>query len=176
MPLPCTRRKEKQNKMSREKHRKDMERKVNSCGQAQCGSPSLFWVFVNVRASEAWARQWASWCMCLCRLQEGEPSVTEGEWQGSVSLAYHPTISAIYSVLLTRSPTPATKQKHSPAFVLKRPQALTAMRVIWDIFQLICRHLGRASHKHGIDHIFHWLGTPECYNPMFQKNCLSFCY
>lgn len=96
------------------------------------------------------------------------PFVTEGEWQESINLAYHPTISAIYSVLLTRSPAPATKQKHSPAFVLKTPPPLTAMQVILDIFQLICSHLGRASHKHCIYHIFHWPRTLGCFNP-FSK-------
>lgn len=54
-----------------------------------------------------------------------------------------------------------------PAFVPKRPHALSVTQAIQDVFQLICNHLGLASHKPGIYIyiIFHWLETlsqPPC--------------
>jgi hypothetical protein len=83
-------RKEKQGKIPRGQPQKDVERTVISCGQAQCGPASLFWGFVNAHVSEAWAQQWASWCMCLCGLQEGEAIC----YWGRVTGIYQPGLSS----------------------------------------------------------------------------------
>ena len=105
----------------------------------------------------------AFWCICLCRLQEGEP-IFYGEWQKSINQAYHPTITAIYSVRSTRSPAPATKQKLSPCLCSEETYAPAVTQVIQDIFQLICSHLGLASQKPGV-HITFFIGWKHCHKP-----------
>lgn len=63
-----------------------------------------------------------------------------------------------------------------PAFVPKRPHALSVTQAIQDVFQLICNHLGLASHKPGIYiYIYHFsLAGNTVTTPVFSESCFSF--
>lgn len=113
-PRACLARKENQKKTSRKRYANDVERKVSCWGWVKCGS--LFWMFVNVQRTLSWLRSKDVLFdgYATENFRKVSPFFIEGEWQKSINLAYHPTITAIYSVLFARSPIPATKQKHCP--------------------------------------------------------------
>lgn len=123
-------------------------------------------MFVNVQRNLSWCRSndvlfdvYAS-----ADFRKVSPFFMEREWQKSINRAYHPTITAIYSVLSTRSPVPATKQKLSPCLCSEETYAPAVTQVIQDIFQLICSHLGLASQKPGV-HITFFIGWKHCHKP-----------
>lgn len=117
----------------------------------------------------------AFWWICLCRLQEGESIFY---WERVTEIyqpAYHPTITAICSVLLARSLASATQQKHPTTFVPKRPDVLTITQLIQDVFQLICTHLGLASRKAGIYRTFS-IGWKQSQPPCCRRTAFFFSF
>lgn len=131
-------------------------------------------MFVNVQRNLSWCRSndvlfdvYAS-----ADFRKVSPFFMEREWQKSINRAYHPTITAIYSVLSTRSPAPATKQKLSPCLCSEETYAPAVTQVIQDIFQLICSHLGLASQKPGV-HITFFIGWKHCHKaPCYRRTAL----
>lgn len=149
------------------------ERKVSSSGWVKCGH--LFWVFVNVQRRLSWL--WINDVLfdgsASADFRKVSPFFTEREWQKSINLLIIPRLQQ-FVVCFSQG---HWHQQHNksilPTFVPKRPDALAITQLIQDVFQLICTHLGLASHKADIHRTF-FIGWKQSQPPCCRRTAFLF--